>query len=230
MKDKVTKEIIDKIFVNVFNCENPFTNEEILEKFAFDVKLPQEVKDSTTGDSTWAASINPTKYISEKNSAKIDSWMQEKIEITGLDDIMRVWQKINYTTTERNYNCENVIECDTVYESENVVRSSNCFGCKNVVFSDGCHHGEYVLASQRSGECSYCIRVDDSNGCTNSYNVICSGKISNSFFIQDCNTLHECMFCAHISNKRFCIANMQFEEEEYYAIKKEIVKWILIQK
>ena len=64
-------------------------------------------------------------------------------------------------------------------------------------------------------------------GCHNSYNVVCSGKISNSFFIQDCNTLYECMFCSHISNKRYCIANMQFEEEEYFEIKNSIIEWIL---
>jgi len=230
MKNELASNIVSKIFANVFNVENPFSIDEILERFAFDLKLPQKVVDSVTGEATWATSINPSKFISVKSSMKIDNWMQEKSDIKGIDDIINLWQKINYTTTERNYNCENVIESDTVYESENVVRSCNCFGCKNIIFTDGCHHGEYLLASQRSGECSYSIRVDDSNSCTNSYNVICSGKISNSFFIQDCNTLHECMFCAHISNKKFCIANMQFEEEEYYKIKKEVVKWIINQK
>ena len=72
---------------------------------------------------------------------------------------------------------------------------------------------EYAIACQRSGNSSFCLRVDDSSDCYNSYNVICSAKISNSFFIQDCNSLHECMFCAHISNKKYCIANMQFEKK-----------------
>ena len=227
MKDKLIKEISDKIFTNIFNCNNPFTSKELLEKFSFDVKLPQEVKDSITGESTWAESINPTKFISQLNSWKRDSWMQEKVELNGIDDIISMWQKVNYTTTERNYNSENVFESDTIYSSENVIRSSNCNECKNIIYNDGCHHCEYVMSSQRSGECSFCIRVDDSANCVNSYNVACSGKISNSLFIQDCNSLHECMFCAHISNKRFCIANMQFEEEEYYEIKKEVIKWIL---
>ena len=31
----------------------------------------------------------------------------------------------------------------------------------------------------------------------------------------------------HISNKKYCICNMQFEKEEYFAIKKEIIKWIM---
>lgn len=35
------------------------------------------------------------------------------------------------------------------------------------------------------------------------------------------------MFCSHISNRRYCIANMQFDKEEYMEIKKEILKWIV---
>ena len=49
----------------------------------------------------------------------------------------------------------------------------------------------------------------------------------NSLFIQDCFDLYECMFCSHIASKRFCIVNMQFEEQEYYEIKKLIIEWIL---
>lgn len=103
----------------------------------------------------------------------------------------------------------------------------DCRECKNTIFSDGCANSEFIIASQRTGKSSYCIRVDDSGSCMNSYNVICSAKISNSFFIQDCNSLYECMFCSHISNRRYCIANMQFEENEYFEIKKQIVNWIL---
>ena len=74
---------------------------------------------------------------------------------------------------------------------------------------------------------NYSIRVDDSNTVTNSYNVICSARISNSYFIQDCSDLFECIFCSHISNKEYCISNMQFTREKYYFLKDKIIKWIL---
>ena len=227
MNERITKEIVDKIFANVFNCENPFTVQEIFEKFAYDLNLPKEVKDSVTGESTWAISINPTKFISQKNSFKIESWMQEKVELTGLEDILKIWDKINYTTTERCFDSVNTIESDTVYQSENMIRSSNSFGSKNVVFTDGSYGNEYVLASRSAKNCQYSIKIDESSNCTNSYHVTNSDNISNSMFIRDCTSLHECIFCSYISNKKFCIANMQFEEEEYYAMKKEIIKWII---
>lgn len=52
-------------------------------------------------------------------------------------------------------------------------------------------------------------------------------KDINSLFIQDCYDLYECMFCSHIASKRYYIANMQFEEDEYYQIKESIMQWIL---
>ena len=156
-------------------------------------------------------------------------WMKPKKDISSLKEIFELWNKINYTTTERLYDSLNVSKSDTIYRCENVYRSQDCRDSKNIIFTDGCGNSEYILACQRSGNLNYCIRVDDSGECSNCYNVICSAKISNSLFIQDANSLYECMFCSHISNRRFCIANMQFEEEEYMLIKKEVLKWIVSQ-
>ena len=110
------KETLDKIFSNVFDCKNPFTLNEILTKFAFDVKLPQQVNDSISGEVTWATSINPTKYITEENTWKWKSWEQPKQEIESLEQLISLWNQINYRTTERVYDSTNVSESDTIYE------------------------------------------------------------------------------------------------------------------
>lgn len=230
MNENVALDIINKIFNNVFNENNKLSLEEILEKFAFDVKLPMQVNDYTTNETTWANSINSGKFITNTNMAKRDiteGWMLPKKEINNLQDLIDVWNSINLTTTERVYDSINVIKSDTIYRCENVYRCSDCNDSKNIIYCDSCGACEYLLASQRSGICTFCIRTDDSKNCSNSYNVICSNKISNSLFIQDCFNLYECIFCSHIANKRFCIANMQYEEKEYYEIKKAIIEWII---
>lgn len=230
MSEEETKVIVNKIFKTVFQYENKLSLEEILEKFAFDIKLPKQVNDSTTNEVTWADSINSGKFITNKNMEEKDTttgWMLERREINGLEDVINIWNTINLTTTERVYDSINVSQSDTIYSCENVYRSTDSNRCKNIVFCDSCGNSEYLLASQRSGTCSFCIRCDDSKDCSNSYNVICSNKVTNSLFIQDCFNLYECMFCSHIANKRFCIANMQFEEDEYYEIKSAVIEWIL---
>ena len=232
MNDKQCKQVLDEIFMNIFEQKCLLSIDEVLSEFAFDLKLPNKVIDAVDGKETWASSINSNKYIRQDNMIKYANykgWIRPKKEIESLDEILKLWDKINYTTTERNYESINVSKCDTVYESENVYRSQDLRKCKNTIFSDGSADCEYILACQRSANLSYCIRVDDSNSCSNSYNVICSNKVSNSFFIQDANSLYECMFCSHIQNRRYCIANMQFDREEYMSIKSEVVKWIVSQ-
>lgn len=224
---KLSDDIINKTFVAVFERPSPLDIDGALEKIAFDIKLPVAVHDSTTGEQTWAESINPTRFITQENSDRREEWMMPKQMISSIDDIIEAWRKINFTTTERNFNSTNTFESDTIYDSTNVIRSANCNSCKNILFCDGCAHCEYNIASQRSANSSFCIRADDSSNCTNSYNVICSNKISYSFFIQDCANLHECMFCSHIADKRYCIANMQFEKEEYFELKSALIEWMI---
>ena len=230
MNDKLALEIINKIFNSIFDKNNSFSLEELLEKYAFDIKLPKQVNDSVTNEITWADSINSGKFITNKNMEIKDSkdgWMLPKREINNLQELIDIWNSINLTTTERVYDSINVCKSDTIYRSENVYRCTDCSESKNIIYCDSCMNCNYTLASSRSSNCDLCIRTDDSKDCSNSYNVICSNKVKNSLFIQDCFDLYECMFCSHISTKKYCIANMQFEEEEYYEIKKTIIEWIL---
>ena len=230
MNEPKALEIVNQIFQSIFDEKNPFTMDTLLEKYAFDVKLPKQVTDSTTNEITWADSIHSGKFITNKNMEKKEEetgWMLPKVEINNLQELIDIWNTINFTTTERVYDSLNVSKSDTIYRCENVYRSTDCSDSKNLIYCDSCSDSDYLLASQRSSSCNFCIRCDDSMDCSNSYAVICSNKVRNSLFVQDCFDLYECMFCSHIASKRFCIANMQFEEQEYYEIKKTIIDWII---
>ena len=230
MNDNKALEITNKIFKGIFDRGNNYSLDVLLEKYAFDIKLPKQVNDSITNEITWADSINSGKFITNKNMEKQDEktgWMLPKREIDDLQELIDIWNSINLTTTERVYDSIDVIKSDTIYRCEKIYRCTSCSDSKNLLFCDSCSNSEFLLASQRSSNCNFCIRCDDSKDCSNSYNIICSNKVSNSLFIQDAFDLHECMFCSHISSKRFCIANMQFDEQEYYKIKEKIIEWIL---
>ena len=223
-------EIADKIFLSIFGQQHRSTLDELRARYAFDIKLPTEVKDSTTNELTYSAMPNVESYMKCENTYQYDrdhGWMLPKQSVKSIDEILKIWKKVNYTTTERVYDSENVLASDPIYNSINVYASTNCGKCKNILFCDGTYDSEFSIACQRSTGVNFCLRADDSNGCTNSYNVICSGKISNSFFIQDASNLHECMFCSHISDQEYCIANMQFEREEYFYLKQQVIRWIL---
>ncbi len=81
MNETEVLEVVNKIFKNIFNRENTLTIDEIKEKFAFDVKIPKLVYDSTTNEETWATSIHSNKFITLNNMQKKDmdkGWMLEK--------------------------------------------------------------------------------------------------------------------------------------------------------
>lgn len=226
MNEKSAKEILDKVVGVVFGYQNPLTLEQAREKFAFDLRLPQQVYDSFTKEPTWASSVNPSQFIALDNPRAREEWMLPKRELNGLEDIIAAWAETNYTTSERQIDSLNVTKSDGIYRSENVYNSCDIRNSKNILFCESGDSYEYVVAGSRSTASSFCIRVEDSQLCTSSFNVIWSNKVSNSFFIQDCYDVMDCMFCSHIAGKRFCIANMQFTEEEYNRLKQQVIQWI----
>ena len=139
MNETKALEIINKIFVNIFDKNNTNNLEEILEKLAFDIKLPKQVNDSTTNDITWTDTINNSKFITNENMAKRDStigWMIPNKELNSLEELIEIWHSINLTTTERVYDSINVIKSDTIYGCQNVYRCTDCIDSKNIIYSE----------------------------------------------------------------------------------------------
>lgn len=230
MSDKEAKELLDKIVGSVFGYQNPLTLEQARQKFAFDLRLPQQVYDATTNQPTWASSANPSRFISPSTKEKMDSesdWMQPKQQLKNIEDILNAWQQTNYTLSERSINSTNIAKSDSINNCENVYMSVDIRNSKNVLLSEGGDSLENVVAISRCGAISNSIRIEDSGLCMNSFSVVWSQKISNSFFIQDCVDLMDCMFCSHIQGKQYCIANMQYTEEEYNRYKQLVTHWIL---
>lgn len=229
MDENKAKEIVDKVIGSIFGVQNPYSLEQVRQKFAFDMRLPQQVIDASTGETAWATSVNSSSYMTLENCRKrtqIDDWMEPKIPINDMQDIISAWSKVKFMAANRQLECVNIAECDTVYKCENIFRCCDVNNSKNAVFCDGAHDIEYCVAINRSQTSSFCLRVEDSQLCSNSFNVNWSAKITNSYFIQDGYDLVDCMFCSHIAGKRFCIANMQYEEAEYRQIKEKVINWI----
>jgi hypothetical protein len=229
MKSTEAQKVLNSVIKQIAGFESQLTLAQFLAKFAYDIDLPVEVHDATTGESTWTGTVNACKYMTLQNVRKragVDDWMLPKRSLESVSDILTAWNEINYATTERHIDSLNVTESDTIYFSENVYRSQDIAKSKNVVFSSDCNTSEYLIASQRSGGSTYCIRLEDSGECSNSFSVVWSKNIVNSLFIQDSMNLYECMFCSKLKDKKFCIANMQFEEAEYYRLKKVVLEWL----
>ena len=229
------QKLLDKVVGQVFGYQNPLSLEQFMQKFTFDIRLPQPVTDSIDGSITWAQSTNPTRFVKLNNargleiggaSAKTD-YLRPKRPLNSIEDIMTAWNEINLTTTERQLDSIDVAESDNIYYSESIYRSQDIHKSKNILFSDGVNGSEFIVAGQRSGDSTFCIRIEDSGDCSNCFNVSWSGNLTNCFFMHDTGDMQDSMFCTNIKGKRFCIANMEYEEAEYRRIKDTVVQWIL---
>lgn len=232
MDSQQAQAVIDTIIGEIFGFKNPFTLEQFQQKFAFDVRLPSQVTDATTGEITWAQSVNPSKFITMEHAWKMfeeNDGLYPPQQLNGIEDVLAAWGRVNLTATERKLESINVFGSDNIYNCENVYRSQDCHKSKNIVFCDGTNDSEYTAASQRSHTLAYSMRVEDSNTTSRSFAVSWSKNITNCFFIHDCGDMQDSMFCSHITNKRFCIANMQYDEAEYRRIRDMVIRWILTQ-
>ena len=230
MDEKIAKSILDETIGQIFRYQNPLSLEQAMLQFAFDVRLPQQVYDVKTNQPTWTASMGQNRYATMQGMQKMtegDGNMRPARNLTNLQDVLGAWNEINFTSTDRQIGSKNVAESDGVYHSDGVYRSVDIRKSNNILFSDGVDGCDHVVAGQTSKRCNFVVRVEDSKDIVNSFNIIWSSKIANSMFIQDCYDLDECLFCSNIAGKRFCIANMQYEEAEYRRIKDIVARWVL---
>lgn len=235
MTKSEAQALLDKIIAQVLGYKNPLTLEQFMQKFTFDISLPQPVIDMTDGSTTWAQSVNPTKFVKMKNARGLEiagasaetDYLRPARKIESIEDVLEAWNEINLTTTERVMDSLNVTESDNIERCENIYRSQDVRDSRNILLTDGANGCEFIAGGQRSRNSTFCIRIDDSGDCANCFNISWCGNLTNCLFMHDAGDMEDSMFCSNIMGKRFCIANMQYDEAEYRRIRDIVVRWLL---
>jgi len=229
MDEKKVKAVADYIFKEVFGRENPYSLDELQEKFAFDVPKAHQIKCSLSKINTWSFSqegkIASQKAIAERFQK--DEWVRKARRLSTIKDVLEAWEEINYITGEKYLNSQDVASSDGIYNSSLIYQSVSVFDSKNILFSYKIFDSNYLLACRDDSSCTLGIRLKESLFCSQGFEISWSNKVSKSMFLHDCFDLHECLFCSHLRSKKYCIANMQFEKEEYFRLKKMVIDWIL---
>lgn len=224
------KQLADYIFKDVFGLENQYSLQELQKKFAIDIPSAQKVTCALSKKDTWSFSSKENKVASQsaiENQFKIDEWMKKKKALNSIEDILKAWEDVNYLTGEKYINSKDVAESDGIYNSASVYHSVSIFDSKNIIFSYKIFDSNYMLASRDNSSCTLGIRMKESIFCSSGFEISWSNKVSKSMYIHDGFDLYECLFCSHLRSKKYCIANIQFEKEEYFKLKKLVIDWIL---
>lgn len=230
------KEIIDYIFNDIFSCNNPLSLEETKGLFANDILLPEVTTCALSGKDTWILKYeNETleKIASQESIAdefNKHEWMKSRVPINSIEEILKYWREIDYKIAEKVIYSENVLNSDSIFNSSHIYNSVSIFDSKNIIYSYKISNSNYLLCSRDSDSCTLGFRFKENLFCSSGFEVSYSNKVAKSMFIHDCYDLYECLFCSHIRSKKYCIANMQFEKEEYFRIKKLVIEWLISEK
>lgn len=224
------KTIADYTFKDIFQIDNPFSLDELQKRFAIDIPKASKVKCALSDNDTWAFGPLEGKTASQNAIEKYfkeNEWMQKSNPMKSISDILEAWDRINFQMTEKYINSTDILKSDSIINSNDVYQSFVVSDSKNIVFSYNIFDCNYMIASRDATSCTLGIRVKESIYCSSNFEISWSNKVSKSMFIHDGYDLYECLFCSHIRSKKYCIANIQFRQEEYFKLKKEVVHWIL---
>lgn len=216
------------VIKRVFGDDFSVGVEEFVKLYLQDINLPEKVTSLFGGD-TWTSVPGLDKYAAQDSVLKQASehdWIYPKEDIDSLETLNRLIGRSDFMQSSRSYDAINVKESDDVARSQNVFRSQNVVDSKNIYYCSWIWDSEYLLGCTRSGNSTFSIGLVEGVDCADSYRVYGSHKITKSMFIKSCYDMSECMFCSHMQHKRFCIANMQYTEEEYRKLKKKILSWL----
>lgn len=227
MDEQKAISIADVIIKDVFGIENKWTLDELRQLFCDNIDLPEQVSCAWSNKQTWIYDRQQRqKFVSQDalvDKIKDTGLMFNKRPIESIADVMAYWQEINFMTAEKNISSKEITYSDSVTSSSGVYYSSLVGSSKNILLSSNVFSSSYLLASKGDNSCNMGIRMFDSLYCSSGYEMRWSNKVSKSMFITDSLDLFECMFCYGIRSKKYCIANMQYEKEEYFHIKQMVI-------
>ncbi|MFA5783089.1 MAG: hypothetical protein WC868_12555, partial [Bacteroidales bacterium] len=145
-----------------------------------------------------------TKYSKEYDFSK--SFFQQFKELSAIVPRVGIWQR-------------NVINCpysNMCAESKNVYLSiSVILGSENVFYSRTVDKSLNIFDSFNIRECENCYENIEVEKNYNSQHLLLSKNCIDSYFLVDCVNCSNCILSYNLRNKKFCIRNKQYSEENY---------------
>jgi hypothetical protein len=225
--NKIYQDLFEVIWNQVFTDVSMLSIEDFKKNFIDDILLPERFKCELSGEVVWSSpEYGYKRFISKAEANKRtekDNFMEVSEKISSLDDVLGMVKDVALFKGERDMNSSSVEESDDIYSSDMVYNSTHIYSSQKVLWCNNVIQSEYVVASKGSKNTSFSIRVIDSGSVSNSFDISFCANASNSYFCHNCFDIRDCMFCFHLTSKRFCIANRQYDEAEYFKIKKKII-------
>ncbi|MBN2086798.1 hypothetical protein JW758_00455 [Candidatus Peregrinibacteria bacterium] len=113
---------------------------------------------------------------------------------------------------KNNTNCDyadDVWSCKNAYLSRSMLECEDVMYIYRVLYSKDCMDLTYCYNMDQSYECTYCFK------CYNLKFSLDCRDCSDSYFLYSCSGCRDCFMCWNLRNRKYCIFNKQYSEEEY---------------
>ena len=228
MINKVFLDIYNAVWKEVFPDITPLPIDTFKSIFTKDLLLPIQKECVVKKTPIYIGKEYTYKrFISDEarwERINVDNNMSPKIPVSSLTDIVPKVQEFAFFKGSRTQNSDVVEESDDIHSSSYIYNSEHIYNSSKILFGYNIQQSEFLLASSGNKACEFGIALVDSASTSNSFDIGWSAKSSNCYFCNNVFDLRDCMFCFNIESKQYCIANMQFTEEEYKKLKPMILK------
>lgn len=230
--DQVYQDIYQTVWKELFP-EGPYpSHEDFIRLFAARLALPQPHQTKSGATVYSSTEYGYQKFISQSEIAQLfenSDFLFPKTALTDLQETLGKVGEIMSFKGDRFQNSDLIQASDDIHSSSYIYESTHVYSSQKILYSYNMTQSEYQLASRGSKSCSFGVAIVDSGSVSNSFDVSWSAKCANCYFCHNAFDLRDCMFCFHISSRQYCIANMQYTEEEYRKIKSRLLNDYLVQ-
>ncbi|NOY14624.1 MAG: hypothetical protein GXP43_00195 [bacterium] len=223
-------KLTNQIWQSLFNQPSPFASiNQLKNLLAKSIPLPYPVASSLSGKTTF---ITPAYFPTPKKFIGLEEIKPKKPATAppeakpSPESLIQTWLKNYLYVSSKIVSSNQVAESDNIYYSVGVYNSCYLFKSQNIVCCRQLGQCQNLIASYNNEGCTNSIRLSESLNSSYCFEVSWSNKISRSFFIHNSYDLYECLFCYHLSSKKYCIANIQFPREQYFNLKDQIITYL----
>ncbi|MEM2137799.1 MAG: hypothetical protein QW568_01810 [Candidatus Anstonellaceae archaeon] len=168
------------------------------------------------------------KFISNEEREAYDKMLRgQKLDINKIKDIdsalEALAEKLYYAGNIVTGNSHEVEGSDGVHNSSFVYRSSEIYDSKYIAYSDAMRYGEYVFGSNWIAETKFAIKTYETHKVVRCMEAMRIATSSDCYYVAGVEGCLSCMFCFNQRNKRHLIGNLEFQRDEYAALRNKLV-------
>lgn len=135
--------------------------------------------------------------------------------------------KIAYITPQFHEGTNlNAYACPLVLWSADCEEVHGCVFMKKSAFSTWARDSEHMFGCAFVFDSSFCIKCYSSFKLKGCFEVDSSRHCTSSYFLHNCENVHDSMFCFNTKNKRYAIGNVEVGREKFLAARKILLDWV----